>query len=233
MNKEHLTNLLVAGKFKELFAILATDSELNGYIVLLSGRYTKNERDSSLNLICRDDYTLELSRIRAAAMDYIDMYSGNVPTSTPIKATESTVMIQLKSLTQDSKLQRLHKNLYQKAVDLYKQFQEYNEKKDAPNSIYDSSGRIKDMLNVAYKSLLESIENAGKDGKESMEILVNKKLSEGVPSWDVIQEVYDVAVGRNYSNNFIERNLKSRVNDDFAKVEAADLLINWAKHYLK
>lgn len=230
--KHQLTNLLEEGKFKELFEILKTDKDLENYITLLSGRYNRNESNNRADTISFDNYNLELSRIRNAALDYITQFEGTIPTLS-LKIVQSPVMIQLKNLTQDSKLQRLHPELYKKAQELYKQFQEYDEKKNAPNSIYDSSGRIKEMLSTALKSLLESIENAGKDGKESMEVFVNNKLAEGIPSWDVIQEVYDVAVGRKYSNDFIERNLKSRVNDDMAKVEAADLLIGWAKSYLQ
>lgn len=50
---------------------------------------------------------------------------------------------------------------------------------------------------------------------------------------DAIEKAKDIAVGRGYISQFIDRNLSTRVNDDMAKVEAADLLINWAKNYLR
>lgn len=230
--KQYLKDLHKQERIEELFRILETDKDLVNDILLLESRYNRNEKDLNRGVIDKRDYDLNLNRIKNTALDYIDEYEGSVP-QVSIKQPESTMMTVLKSLTQDSKLQRLQPDLYKKAVELYKQYQEYEEKKNAPNSIYDSSGRIKDILDNAYKSLKESIENVNKDGKESMEELVNRKLSTGIPSWDVIKEVYDVAVGRGYANTFIDRNLATRVNDDMAKVEAADLLINWTKNYLR
>lgn len=230
--KQYLKYLHEQERIEELLEILKTDPELENDILFLSGRYYRNEKDLNKGVIDKKDYDLNLNRIKNTVLDYIKQYNGSVPQSS-VKTVESTMMTILKSLTQDSKLQRLQPDLYKKAVELYKQYQEYEEKKNSPNSVYDSSGRIKDILDNAYKSLKESIENANKDGKESMEELVNRKLSTGVPSWDVIKEVYDVAVGRGYANTFIDRNLATRVNDDMAKVEAADLLINWAKNYLR
>lgn len=230
--KQYLRDLHKQNKIEELFAILETDPELENDMISLQSRYNRNENDLNRGVIDKRDYDLNLNRIKNTALDYIKQYNGFIP-QVSIKQPESTMMTILRSLTQDSKLQRLQPALYQKALELYRQYQEYDEKKNAPNSIYDSSGRIKDMLDSAYKSLKESIENASKDGKESMEELVNRKLSTGIPSWDTIKEVYDIAVGRGYSNVFIDRNLNSRVNDDMAKVEAADLLINWAKNYLR
>lgn len=230
--KQYLKDLHKQERIEELLEILGTDSELENDVLLLTSRYNRNEKDLNSGLIDKRDYDLNLNRIKNTALDYIKQYNGSIP-QVSIKTVESTMMIQLKALTQDSKLQRLQPELYNKAVELYRQYKEYDEKKNAPNSIHDSSGRIKDILDSAYKSLKESIENASKDGKESMEELVNRKLSTGIPDWDTIKEVYDVAVGRGYSNQFIDRNLVTRVNDDMAKVEAADLLINWAKNYLR
>lgn len=230
--KQYLKDLHKQNRLEELFVILENDPELENDMVLLQSRYNRNEKDLGREVIDKKDYDLNLNKIKDASLKYIEQYKGSIP-QVSIKQPESTMMTILKSLTQDSKLQRLQPELYKKAVELYRQYQEYDEKKNAPNSIYDSSGRIKDILDNAYKSLKESIENANKDGKESMEELVNRKLSTGVPSWDLIKEVYDIAVGRGYVNQFIDRNLNTRVNDDMAKVEAADFLINWAKNYLR
>lgn len=229
---KYLYDLHKQNNIEELLEILETDPELSDDVILLTSRFNRNNTDLNRGVIDSRDYDLSLNRIKNTALEYIKQYNGSIP-NVSIKQPESTMMIQLKSLTQDSKLQRLQPALYQKALELYRQYQEYEEKKNAPNSIYDSSGRIKDILDAAYKSLKESIENAGKDSKESIEELVNRKLSTGIPDWNTIKEVYDLAVGRKFVNDYIERNLKTRVNDDMAKVEAADLLINWAKNYLR
>lgn len=230
--KQYLKDLHKQERIEELLTVLRTDSKLENDVLLLTGRYNRNEKDLNRGVIDKRDYDLNFNRIKSAALSYINDFNESIP-QVSIKTVESTMMIQLKNLTQDSKLQRLQPALYDKAVELYRQYKEYDEKKNAPNSIHDSSGRIKDILDSVYKALKESIENASKDGKESMEELVNRKLSTGIPSWDTIKEVYDIAVGRGYISQFIDRNLSTRVNDDMAKVEAADLLINWAKNYLR
>lgn len=229
-----LKQMIADEKYDEVFDILQSDAKLLNDILLLKSRYKRNNTQMSKHTIDSRDYSIELNRINIALGGYIDEYSGALPEISKVEnKMENTVMTYLKALLADTKLARLRPDLYEKVKELKKQFEEYDEKKNAPGSIYDSSGRIKDMLNAAYQNLKTELSETNKDGKEDFEEFVNSKLGSEIPSWNMIDEVYVIAVGRKFQNDYIERCLKNRPADDMAKLECVDLIVNWTKNYLK
>lgn len=231
-NKMNWKQMLSNNKVGEVLDGLSELYPNNEDLVLLYSRYNSLKRQEQNGIISFENKNIESNRIRHALSSLIDELQSE---KNQVKkgTMESTVETHLKSLVQDTKLQRLKPELYNKAQELLRQFRDYDDKKSSPGSVYDSSGRIKEMLNQAYQNLKNDLSETNKDSKEDFEAFVNQKLGTGIPSWSTIDEVYVIAVGRKFQNDYIERCLKNKPDDDMAKLECVDLIINWTKRYLQ
>ena len=52
-------------------------SDLNGYLILLSGRFNRNETQNRTGTIDPRDYKLELNRISNTLLDYTDQFEDD------------------------------------------------------------------------------------------------------------------------------------------------------------
>ncbi len=192
--------------------------------IILKAQLENAEKNYRLGLIGHDDKQNSVNRILFATLEMAKKSPGQsekpmsreMPPAAP-KAIESWLLNVI------SQNKRRNQTLYDDAQDLLKRYRDYQDQK-AENPAFDPSGRRIESILKSIQDFKTKIEETGKDQTENTVARITTLISERVPTYEQLQEAYNLAVGRGMSNKTVERLLEARANDEEPRIQIAEAI---------
>lgn len=189
-------------------------------IILLSGRFTKLEKDKRLGILSNENYNQNYNAIVKAILYYCQ--GNNNDNEKLINKKDKTSMEdELLDIIKNNKRRRVA--ISDQAREVLKEYRGYNDKK-SENSSYDPSNRRFKAIVLSFESLRDKLKENKLDSIEEITIKVNTFLSEPIPSYDNLSKAYKLCHGRGLSNDWIESQLIATPEDDETRITIAEKL---------
>lgn len=217
-----IQNLIAQGKTEQAIKILV-ENEVEGALTL-SARWYQLKREKLQGVIHESDAKLEHNQINNSVLYYAKESEKpiNIPTSTSTVCFSDVMQLNeaiLQKIIKDNRRRRNH--IAVKAEELMTAFRTHKDAK-AANPSHDPSGRRIKALQASFKELMDSLSETKKDEIEVVVKRVNNLLSAPIPSYDNLNEAYNLVCGRGYTDSYVMQQLQARPNDTEVRITIAE-----------
>lgn len=230
-----LSELVQNGKTTQILDILCNsrNSDIRDSAILLSTRYTRNNKDYSRNIISRSDYNREIDKINTSLLMLIDDIDDTEVKQNTNELTpqQSNDVIESTLMAICSEYNRRNETFYNTATTILTEYQNYKHEKNI-NVLFDVQNRRLLSIQNKLTALQDIIANSKSNTKEMVAENIAALLV-GIPSYDNLTTAYKLASALQMKDAWIEEQLLNRVEWDTPKIEIAERIENFIKEKTK
>lgn len=214
--KQQLLELVKRNELDQVFKLLPED---NSTVISLRNRYSRFYASRISGITSRENLNIEQNNIVDAILMFIDTLDENGGTTPP--TPNSTAMTSLEDL--HNHYRRRDPDFAAEIYCLLEDFSKYeNQKSTTPG--FDTSGRRLRVLIVKKQSLLSKHRERSLDSLESKTAKIVNLLKDNVPSWDNLQEAWNISHGLGMSSTWIPQALQNRADDAEVRIKVAEAI---------
>lgn len=186
---------------------------------LLKSQFSNAKKNKMLGFLGDSEWRQIYARISFAALEMC-------PVSSPIQPESHMPPLSLHGLDtwllqtiKDNK--RRNEALSNAAQALLTRYRDHQDEK-AKNPSFDPAGRRFDGIMKDIKDFKYSLEEKGKDNLENTVTRITALISDRVPTYEKLQEAYNLAVGRGMNSKEVERMLEAKADDEEPRISIAE-----------
>lgn len=214
---QHIRKMIGDGNLEKALDMLIQEGKSEAY--LLKSQYNNAKSIQMLGVLEDSEWRRTYARISYAALEMCTVSGTAQPeTQMPPVSLHALDTWLLQTIAANK---RRNEALSNEAQALLTRYRDHQDEK-AKNPSFDPAGRRLDGILKGIKDFKYSLEEKCKDNLENTVSRINFLISDRVPTYEQLQEAYNLAVGRGMSDKTVERLLEARANDEEPRISIAE-----------
>lgn len=219
-----IQQLIGLGKIDAALMLLPQTTE----VIMLKSRLHSIERNAHLGMISFQDASMQRNQIVHAILHLAD--NANINSTSQFSISRPTVVgdfneAALMGIVVNNKRRRI--DIAEEAQKILNDYRSYKDSK-AQTPTFDPANRRFKALQEAANQLINRLEAEKENDLVKTVERIAVLLEEPIPTYDQLNEAYNLACGRGFKKTYIEQQLQNRPDDEEVRIIIAEEIEGFA-----